>query len=111
LSQLLATNVALETENKKYSKKIAAQRTQENEVSFMYEDNNIAALRSEYDYRTTYVNRLNEEIAKEENRKKQHTDDEGELDVLTAESDAVIAWFKEKLAVQTEIQADAKLVW
>jgi len=71
------------------------------EQNNLWTDEDLYNLETEKNFRKTFVNRMKEEIAKEEAEVKEFADRNDEnLDVRQAEGTAVVAWFKNILNEQ-----------
>jgi hypothetical protein len=73
--------------------------TLENTRNGVDDDTHIAELKQQADYEALFISRLQEEIAKEQAKLTGYAGQEDE-DVLTAESEAVIAWYGERVAAR-----------
>lgn len=110
LPRLQATNAELATANKKLSDANFELDKAYTELYSLDYDSYISDLLVDRDYRNQFVKRINEEITKEkaEVAEAKGTEDE---DVRTAEGEAVVAWFNERLAEQKEFQKQAQAIW
>jgi ribosomal protein L17 len=68
----------------------------------------VEELKQDYDYRTTFVTRLQQEITREQAELAEVAADDEDNDVKTAVANARIAWFGERLAEQQTYQTEAK---